>query len=63
MLHGKTKAITIDANMIGAGDDPWGNYRAGFEGTTRVQLADFGIPVMGASSYVDMQLYVEGIRK
>ncbi|HEY5714788.1 MAG TPA: YceI family protein [Psychromonas sp.] len=62
-LHGKTKTIAIDANMIGEGDDPWGGYRAGFEGTTRLQLADFGIQVMGASSYVDMQLNVEGIRK
>ncbi|WP_372881028.1 YceI family protein [Psychromonas sp.] len=63
MLHGKTQAITIDANIVGEGDDPWGNYRAGFEGTTRLQLADFGIQVVGASSYVDMQLHVEGIRQ
>ena len=63
MLHGKTNTIAIDANMIGEGDDPWGGYRAGFEGTTRLQLADFGIQVMGAASYVDMHLHVEGIRQ
>ncbi|WP_354625163.1 YceI family protein [Psychromonas sp. MME2] len=62
-LHGVTKNITIDANFIGEGSDPWGGYRAGFSGTTRLELADFGIKVMGASSYVDMQLEVEGIRK
>ncbi|TEW54950.1 YceI family protein [Psychromonas sp. RZ22] len=62
-LHGVTKPITIDATFIGEGKDPWGGYRAGFEGTTRLQLADFGIKVMGASSYVDMDLQVEGIRK
>ncbi|WP_028863660.1 YceI family protein [Psychromonas aquimarina] len=62
-LHGQTKVITIDADFIGEGKDPWGGYRAGFQGTTRLQLADFGIQVMGASSYVDMDLHIEGVRK
>lgn len=62
-LHGVTKNITIDANFIGEGKDPWGGYRAGFSGTTRLELVDFGIQVMGASSYVDMQLEIEGIRQ
>lgn len=62
-LHGVSKPITIDASFIGEGEDPWGGYRAGFQGTTRLQLADFGIQVMGASSYVDMELHVEGIRQ
>lgn len=62
-LHGVTKTITIDAEFIGAGQDPWGGERAGFEGTTRLELADFNIAVMGASSYVDMELFVEGIKK
>ncbi len=62
-LHGVTKPITIDAQFIGEGDDPWGNYRAGFMGTTRIELADFNIAVMGTSSYADMELHVEGVRK
>lgn len=62
-LHGVTKEIIIDAMFIGEGKDPWNGYRVGFEGTTRLQLADFEIPVMGASSYVDMALYIEGIRQ
>ena len=62
-LHGVTKPITIDAEFIGAGQDPWGGERAGFYGTTRLELADFDIAVMGASSYVDMELHVEGIKK
>ena len=62
-LHGITKKITIKANFIGAGKDPWGGYRVGFQGTTRLQLTDFSIPVMGASSYVDMDLQIEGIRQ
>jgi polyisoprenoid-binding protein YceI len=62
-LHGMTKPITINAQFIGGGEDPWGGERAGFEGTTRLELADFGITVAGASSYVDLELYVEGIKK
>lgn len=62
-LHGVTKPITIDAEFIGAGQDPWGGQRAGFYGTTRLELADFNIAVMGTSSYVDMELHVEGIQK
>lgn len=62
-LHGVTKPAVIDANFIGGGKDPWGGYRAGFEGTTRLELADFGIKVVGASSYVDLDIVLEGIRK
>lgn len=62
-LKGVTKPMTIDAVMIGEGTDPWGGYRAGFEGTARIQLKDFGIKVVGSSSYVDLDLQVEGIRQ
>ena len=58
-----TKNITLDTQFIGEGQDPWGGYRAGFEGTTRLELKDFGITVMGASSYVDMELHIEGIKQ
>lgn len=62
-LHGVTKPITISAEFIGSGQDPWGGERAGFIGTTRLELADFNIAVMGSSSYVDMELHVEGVKK
>jgi len=62
-LHGVTKNVTLDALFIGEGNDPWGGYRAGFEATTRLELKDFNITVMGASSYVDMELHVEGIKQ
>lgn len=61
-LNGVTKAINIDAKTIGAGPDPWGGERAGFSGTTKIELKDFDIPVLGASSYVDLTLYIEGIK-
>ncbi|MGF1727492.1 YceI family protein [Photobacterium nomapromontoriensis] len=62
-LHGQTHPLIIEAQFIGEGDDPWGGYRAGFSGTTRIELADYGIQVMGASSYADLELHVEGIRQ
>jgi len=35
-LNGVTKSITIAAKKIGEGQDPWGGYRAGFEGSTEL---------------------------
>ena len=42
-LHGVTKEIAIEAVRVGGGEDPWGGYRDGFSGTTRIPLKDFGI--------------------
>ncbi|HIF9342178.1 TPA: YceI family protein [Photobacterium damselae] len=62
-LHGQSKPIIIAAELIGSGKDPWGGERIGFIGATRLELAEFKIPVMGDSSYVDLELHVEGIKK
>lgn len=64
-LHGVTKEIAIAAKPVGRGQDPWGGFRYGFEGTTRIKLGDYGIPerLGPASTHVDLELYVEGIRK
>lgn len=62
-LHGMTNNIVIITNKIGEGKDPWGGYRAGFEGTTRISMADYGITYnLGpASTHVDLTLHIEGI--
>lgn len=64
-LHGVSKTITIDAQAIGEGKDPWGGYRAGFSGTTSIALADFAIKMnLGpASSHVQLDLHIEGIKQ
>ncbi len=64
-LHGVTKPITIDVQHTGHGDDPWGGYRRGFLGTTKLKLADFKImrDLGPASQEVELTLSVEGIRK
>jgi polyisoprenoid-binding protein YceI len=63
-LKGVTKEISFPIVKIGEGDDPWGGYRAGFSGTTRLKLADYGITYnLGpASTHVEMALHIEGVR-
>jgi polyisoprenoid-binding protein YceI len=64
-LHGVTKAITIDAEHVGGGKDPWGGYRDGFTGTTKIALADYGIlrNLGPATKDVELILNIEGVRK
>ena len=64
-LNGVTKPVVIAAKFIGEGDDPWGGYRAGFEGSTTLTLKDFDIKMdLGpASQTVDLIISVEGVRK
>jgi len=64
-LHGVDKNIVIDAVKIGEGKDPWGGYRVGFSGTTRIGLADFDIPAkLGPeSTHVELEIHLEGVRK
>ena len=62
---GVTKELVLDVKKVGEGDDPWGGYRAGFEGTTRFDRRDFGMDRnLGPASWmVDMELHVEGVRQ
>ncbi len=64
-LHGVTKEVKIDATFVGAGEDRWGGYRAGFTGTTKLTLADFAIKRdLGPSAKdVELILDVEGVRQ
>ena len=64
-LRGVTRPISIDVKFLGEGSDPWGGYRAGFEGKTRIALADYGIMknLGPASKELDLILNVEGVRQ
>lgn len=62
-LHGVTKAIALDAEHVGAGKDPWGGFRRGFEATTTLQTKDFGMAGKFGYPAVEMTLSIEGIRK
>ncbi|SDI27466.1 YceI family protein [Pseudomonas panipatensis] len=64
-LNGVTRPVTIKAELVGQGDDPWGGYRAGFVGSTTLKLKDFNIQTdLGpASQDVELTLSVEGVRQ
>ncbi|UCJ17997.1 YceI family protein [Pseudomonas sp. MM211] len=64
-LNGVTKPVVIAAKFLGQGDDPWGGYRAGFEGSTKLKLKDFNIEkdLGPASQEVELIISVEGVRK
>jgi len=64
-LHGVTRDIAVNADHVGGGKDPWGGFRQGFTGTTKISLADYGITYnLGpASKEVELTLNIEGIRK
>ena len=64
-LHGVTKKVNLDIVKIGEGDDPWGNYRSGFNGTTTIKRSDFGVDQMlgGIGDEIKVELFIEGIRK
>lgn len=64
-LHGITKTISFPIEKIGEGTDPWGGYRAGFSGKTTLKLTDYGIDYdLGpASTQVELELFIEGVRQ
>lgn len=69
-IHGVTKPVVLDLAIHGVGDDPWGNTRAGFTATTKIDRKEFGItwnqPVVGGlmlGDEVEITLEVEGLLK
>ena len=64
-LLGKTRPITVKANAVGAGKDPWGNFRRGFETSFMIKRSDYGMDFMlsGLSDEVGITISVEGIRQ
>ena len=64
-LKGVTKPIAIAVTKVGEGKDPWGGYRAGFEGKMTLNRSDFGagMSLGPASESMELLLLVEGIRK
>ena len=70
-IRGVTKSVTFTGKFIGSGKDPWGNFRAGFEATSKINRTDFGLKwnkaletggfVVGEE--VEIGLEVEAIQK
>jgi polyisoprenoid-binding protein YceI len=38
-----TREVALDVELFGRAKDPWGNEKAGFEATTRINRADYGL--------------------
>src|SRR3989338_4022307 len=42
-IHGVEQPVVLDLEIHGVGKDPWGNTRAGFTATTKINRKDFGL--------------------
>jgi polyisoprenoid-binding protein YceI len=42
-INGKTNPVSVDFELTGTANDPWGNFRAGFEGKTTVNRRDWAL--------------------
>jgi len=66
-LHGVNKKVAIKVHQIGAGPDPWGGFRRGFEGTTTLYLPDYRFArgkMLGPVAHnVEMYFSIEGVRQ
>ena len=62
---GKTRPVTVAVQQTGAGKDPWGKYRVGFETTFIIKRSEWGMNFMlnGVSDAVDVTVSAEGIRQ
>ena len=66
-----TRPVTVDFEYTGSAKDPFGNIRAGFEGSTTINRKDFGITFNAAletggvlvSEKIGLELDVSAIRQ
>jgi polyisoprenoid-binding protein YceI len=42
-LNGRTNPVSVEFELTGTSVDPWGNFRAGFEGRSTVNRRDWGL--------------------
>jgi polyisoprenoid-binding protein YceI len=42
-INGKSNPVAVEFELTGTSDDPWGNFRAGFEGKTTVNRRDWDL--------------------
>ena len=70
-LHGVTKPVELDLEILGTVTDPWGNERAGFTATIKINRKDYDLKyhsVMEAGGLVvgdevKITLEIEGVLK
>lgn len=42
-IRGETRPVTLDAELLGGGEDPWGNQRLAFHAETKISREEFGL--------------------
>lgn len=70
-LHGVTKSVTLRAEHLGKGKDPYGGQRVGFSASTSISRKDFGlqfnIPLDGGglaiSDKVEIELDLQAVKE
>ena len=68
-IHGVTRPVELDLEILGTVTDPWGNERAGFSATLKINRKDYGLKyhsVMEAGGLVvgdevKITLEIEGV--
>lgn len=67
-FNGVTKEIQAKGMVVGAGDTPFGDYRAGFEAEFTIDMADFGVEFVkktpgAVGPEVDLTVSLECVRQ
>ena len=64
-LHGVTQAVEFEIEEVGAGKDPWGGFRRGFEGEMTLKPSDFGInyDLGPAAATMELEFILEGVKQ
>ena len=70
-MHGVEKPVILDVTIGGVATDPWGNTRAAFSATTKINRKDFGMVYnqnldkggLLLGEEVGISLEIEGIQK
>lgn len=64
-MHGKTQNVTLTIKPVGAGKDPWGNYRAGYTVTTVIKRSAFDMNFMadGIGDDISITMNIEAIKQ
>jgi len=68
VMGGVEKTLDIPFTLLGFGDDPWGGYRVGLEGSIDLKASDFGHTwALTANSSlgdkIEVNLLVDGIKQ
>jgi len=63
-LHGQTQVTTLKITPVGAGKDPWGGYRAGYDVNMTIKRSDFGMKFMlsGIGDEINITMSLEATK-